>query len=180
LFATQDGLGAERVPVATATPPTQVIKNPADWKAVEEGMRGAVYGDHGTARGLAAGFPWTIAGKTGTVEKFSRTSNEWDTRASNAELAARHRALFVCFTPAEAPRIAVAVILESGAWGGTDAAPIARKMLDTWIASQPDAPPVTPLPASYFLRGAAPPPAAPKQGASPDAPAEDDAQEGTP
>lgn len=144
-------------------------------------MRGAVYGDHGTARGLAAGFPWTIAGKTGTVEKFSRTTNEWDTRASNAELAARHRALFVCFTPAEAPRIAVAVILESGAWGGTDAAPIARKMLDTWIVSQPDAPPVTPLPASYFLRGAAPAPTAPATPrAAPDVAPDDDAAEGTP
>ena len=34
-------------------------------------------------------------------------------------------------------RIAVAVILESGAWGGKDAAPIARKMLDAWLLGQP-------------------------------------------
>ena len=140
LLATQDGLGAERVAVAPPPSPGTVIRKAADWAAVEAGMHGAIYGDHGTARGLGDGFPYTIAGKTGTVEKFSRTTDAWDTRVSDAELAARHRALFICFTPAEAPRIAVAVVLESAAWGGKDAAPLARKILDAWLRSQPDAP----------------------------------------
>jgi len=139
LLATQEGLGMDRVPAVPPPPGAQVIKKPADWQAVAAGMHGALYGDHGTARGLAAGFPYQIAGKTGTVEKFSRTTNEWEARASNAELALRHRALFVCFTPAEAPRIAISVILESAAWGGSDAAPIARKVLDVWMANQPPA-----------------------------------------
>ena len=149
LYATQDGLGAEHMIQPVPPPVGNVIRKPADWDAVAAGLHGALYGEHGTARGLAAGFPYTIAGKTGTVEKYSRTTNEWEAKPSDAELAARHRALFVCFTPAEAPRIAVAVVLESGAWGGTDAAPIARKILDAWLATQP------PLPATQTA-GAAP------------------------
>ena len=59
------------------------------------------------------------------------------------------------FAPAEHPRIAVAVVLESGAWGAADAGPIARKILDAWLSTQKDPPPDTPLPES---RTKAPPP----------------------
>ena len=42
---------------------------------------------------------------------------------------------FIAFAPADHPRIAVAVTIENvkGGYGGTDAAPIARKILDTWL-----------------------------------------------
>jgi penicillin-binding protein 2 len=50
----------------------------------------------------------------------------------------------MCYTPAEHPQIAIAVLLEHGAWGGSAAAPIARKMLDQWLADTPpsERPPV--------------------------------------
>ncbi len=136
LVATQAGLRGEREAVAIPAAATPVITRHGDWEAIERGMIGAIYGEHGTARGIGDGFPYVIAGKTGTAERFSRTGEAWDTGASNAELAARHRALFVCFAPAEAPRIAIAVVLEAGAWGGKDAAPIARRMLDAWRESE--------------------------------------------
>ena len=41
--------------------------------------------------------------------------------------------LFECFTPADDARIAIVVALEAGRSGATDAAPIARKILDTWL-----------------------------------------------
>ena len=69
------------------------------------------------------------------------------------------------FAPADNPRIAVAVVLEEGAWGASSAGPIARKILDAWLATQPDAPPDTPLPPE----GVPPPP-----GTSPAAPAGED------
>lgn len=137
LRATRDELNAPIVALADPPPAVGAIRNPEDFDAVRQGMIGVVYDPHGTAHGLANGFPYVIAGKTGTAERFSRTSDAYTTTKDKAILAARHRALFICFTPADAPRIAIAVVLEAGAWGGSDAAPIARKMLDTWLAEQP-------------------------------------------
>ena len=45
----------------------------------------------------------------------------------------RDHALFIAFAPVEAPRIAVAVIVENGGHGGSVAAPIARKVLDQYM-----------------------------------------------
>ncbi len=140
LRATRAALNAPVVTVNYPDPPTSLIRNRANFEAVRTGMIGVVNDPRGTAYKLGEGFPYLIAGKTGTAERFSRTSDVWTTTKNRAILAARHRALFECFTPAEAPRIAVAVVLEAGAWGGSDAAPIARKILDAWLTEQPDAP----------------------------------------
>jgi penicillin-binding protein 2 len=45
----------------------------------------------------------------------------------------RHRALFIGYAPAENPDIAVAVMVEGGGYGGSTAAPIARKIFDAWL-----------------------------------------------
>ncbi len=150
LRATRDGLNAPVVPLAAPPEAPSAIKNPADFEAVREGMIGVVNDPRGTAyqAGIGRGFPYVIAGKTGTAERFSRKGDEYITTTDKAFLAARHRAWFICFTPAEQPRIAVAVVLEAGAWGGTDAAPIARKILDAWLATQANAPRASTLTAS--------------------------------
>ena len=55
-----------------------------------------------------------VAGKTGTAENATGESHAW----------------FIGFAPADAPRIAVAIILETeGRSGGTAAAPVAREMV---------------------------------------------------
>jgi penicillin-binding protein 2 len=130
--------GAAETPVRQ-DPPVQLTHDPADLAAVRQGMLGVVYDPHGTAYGLGDGFPYQIAGKTGTAERYSRTSNAYDTTRNHAVLARRHRAWFTCYAPAAHPRIAIAVALEAGAWGGSDAAPIARRMLDQWLADTPPA-----------------------------------------
>jgi penicillin-binding protein 2 len=111
-------------------------------------MLGVVYNPRGTAfaAGIGKDFPYLIAGKTGTAERFSRTSDAYNTNKNLDYLASRHRAWFMCYTPAEHPQIAIAVLLEHGAWGGSAAAPIARKMLDQWLADTPpsERPPVIP------------------------------------
>jgi len=139
LRATSDSLHAPLKMLADPPSAPSAIKNPADFDAVRQGMIGVVNDPKGTAytSGTGKGFPYIIAGKTGTAERFSRKTDEWTDTKDKAILAARHRAWFICFTPADAPRIAVAVVLEAGAWGGSDAAPIARKMLDAWLAEQP-------------------------------------------
>jgi penicillin-binding protein 2 len=77
-----------------------------------------------------------MAGKSGTAERFSRTSDAYETNRNTEYLATRHRAWFVAYAPADNPQIAVAVILESGAWGASAAGPIVRGILDTWLAGQ--------------------------------------------
>jgi penicillin-binding protein 2 len=148
VMATQNGVDARRKPLANPPAGPGLIHNPADWQAVNEGMQMVIYGGKGsTGRGLGDGFPYRIAGKSGTAERFSRTSAAYDNNRNSAYLASRHRAWFEAFTPAEDPKIAVAVVLEAGAWGGTDAGPIVRKILDAWLVGQGGAvPPHTPLP----------------------------------
>ncbi|MGH8210230.1 MAG: penicillin-binding transpeptidase domain-containing protein, partial [Steroidobacteraceae bacterium] len=45
----------------------------------------------------------------------------------------RDHSWFIAFAPADAPRIAVAVIEENGGAGARAAAPIARKVLDAYL-----------------------------------------------
>lgn len=115
---------------------TVVIDNPGYWDDVTSSMVD-VLRSGGTASVVGRGLKYHMAGKTGTAQvraiKQGETYNE-------AAVAERHRdhALFVAFAPAEAPRIAIGVIVENGAHGSTAAAPIARAMADAWILKQPD------------------------------------------
>ena len=45
----------------------------------------------------------------------------------------RDHAWFIAFAPADAPRIAVAVLVENGGFGASAAAPIARKVMDAYL-----------------------------------------------
>lgn len=124
--------------------PSLITRN-SNWQAIDTGMEMVIYG-HGTGHGLGDGFPYRIAGKSGTAERFSRTTDAYDTNRNKAYLAARHRAWFVAYTPADQPRIVVAALLEAGAWGGSDAGPIVRKIFDAWLAGQKDPPAAAPPP----------------------------------
>jgi len=136
VMATQQGMDAPRKPLPNPPSGPSLIANPADWDAVNQGMQMVIYGAKGTGRTLAAGFPYLMAGKSGTAERFSRTTNAYDTNRNTAYLASRHRAWFVAYAPADNPQIAVAVLLESGAWGASASGPIVRKILDVWLAEQ--------------------------------------------
>ncbi|MBB6185163.1 penicillin-binding protein 2 [Oleiagrimonas soli] len=149
LIATRKGIDGKRTPVKPPAPGKPIAHDPKDWQVVRQGMIAVVNGDKGTARGLGDGFPYVIAGKTGTAERYSRTTNAYEDRTNLEALARRHRALFEGYTPASDPRIAVAVVVEHGAWGGSVAAPIARKIFDAWLAEQPP--------------GSLPPPTVPKK-----------------
>jgi penicillin-binding protein 2 len=134
LRATQDGAGA---PVTLAPRPPaapSIVRDRAHWEAVRSGMVAVVNGPTGTARTVGVGFPYPIAGKTGTAERFSRTSEAWDDILQVP--IERHQVLFEAFAPADDPRIAVVVALEAGQTGGRDAAPIARRILDAWVEAE--------------------------------------------
>jgi penicillin-binding protein 2 len=130
LQSIQDGLNAQPKPVALAPADPSIIHNAANWIPVQQGMVAVVNGG-GTAKGFGEGFPYLIAGKTGTAERFSRSGEEWENIMDVA--VERHEVLFEAFAPADDARIAVIVALEAGHTGATDAAPIARKILDAWL-----------------------------------------------
>ncbi|MDB5040165.1 MAG: putative Peptidoglycan glycosyltransferase [Candidatus Eremiobacteraeota bacterium] len=79
-------------------------------RAVRDMMVAVVQRGTGTAARLPA---VTVAGKTGTATNPHGRSHAW----------------FVAFAPADAPRVAVAVVVENVGYGGTYAAPVAREVL---------------------------------------------------
>lgn len=140
LDATQDGLDAPRLPHPAELPagvPAH-FASAANLAAVREGLVAVMHGPTGTARASAAGSAYRIAGKTGTAQRVGRTGSRSLSPAS-LPMHLRHRALFVGFAPAEAPRIAVAVVAEHGGAGSKVAAPIGRKVMDAWLLDSPAA-----------------------------------------
>jgi penicillin-binding protein 2 len=53
--------------------------------------------------------------------------------ASKISERLRDHSWFIAFAPADAPRIALAVLEENGGAGASAAAPIARKVLDAYL-----------------------------------------------
>ncbi|MGE7139351.1 penicillin-binding protein 2 [Luteibacter sp. NPDC031894] len=146
LLDTQDGVDSARVPQSFPPSGPSIIRKAADWDAVNQGMEAVINSGKGTGKKLGIGFPFLIAGKSGTAERFSRKTDAYDTNKNKAYLASRHRALFIAYTPADDPKIAVTVVLEAGAWGAEDSGPIARKILDQWVVDEGGQRPVDPAP----------------------------------
>lgn len=92
----------------------------------------------GTAALAGSGASYKIAGKTGTAQVVAMKQNE---RYDERRVLERHRdhSLFIAFAPADAPTIALGVLVENGGHGSTTAAPIARKVMDFYIlGKEPD------------------------------------------
>lgn len=84
---------------------------------IRRAMRDVVRGETGTGR-AAAVTGLTVAGKTGTAQNPHGEDH----------------ALFVAYAPAEDPVIALAIVLEHAGHGGAMAAPVARRILQTYVA----------------------------------------------
>lgn len=104
----------------------------ASWDAIIGGMHGVMQGARGTARAVGLNAPFQMAGKSGTAQVFSVGQNE-KYNAKDVEERRRDHALFVAFAPLEAPRIAVAVVIENGESGSKAAAPIARAVMEAYL-----------------------------------------------
>jgi penicillin-binding protein 2 len=142
VYERRDGYDTPWVPLPQPAPP-RITDNPNNLRAVQEGMM-ATMGPGGTGRAMAVGAPYLMAGKTGTAQKISRKGNQsFDPHSLPYHL--RHQALFVGYAPADNPTIAVAISVEHGGFGGSTAAPIARKIFDAWLLGKmPDPVPTDP------------------------------------
>jgi penicillin-binding protein 2 len=142
-------VAAPRLVVATRAAGSDVIKprspqlmKPIDiatdeeWGVVFDGMEGAV-GPSGTAHVAGAGAKYRWAGKTGTAQVVTVKQTE-STKHVEADERKREHAWFIAFGPVDDPKIAIAVLVENAGFGATNAAPIARKVLDAYLLG-PDA-----------------------------------------
>jgi penicillin-binding protein 2 len=112
------------------------IATAEQWDVIFDGMIGAV--THGTASTfLVKPIRYPLAGKTGTAQVFTIKQTD-NTRAKIVDERRRDHAWFIAFAPVEDPKIAVAVLVENGGFGGSTAAPIAQKVLDAYLLG-PDA-----------------------------------------
>lgn len=108
-----------------------LVASPAHLALVKRGMEAVMNSPTGTARSVAQGAAYRMAGKTGTAQRVSRNR---DTDAPQTlRQGQKNQALFVGYAPAEAPEIAIAVVVEQGGSGSQAAAPVARKIFDAWI-----------------------------------------------
>jgi penicillin-binding protein 2 len=89
----------------------------------------------GTGTRVFAGAPYSSAGKTGTAQAMTMGQNvKYNAKA--LEEHQRDHSLFAAYAPAEAPKIAVAIIVENAGFGAAAAAPIVRRVFDYWLADQ--------------------------------------------
>lgn len=123
----------DAAPQPASRPPAQtgVVQNPALLPAISDGLVAVLHGPTGTARAVGRGSPYQIAGKTGTAQTFGLRGSTY--RESEVSRKLRHMALFMGYAPAEAPTIAVAVVVEHGGSGSRAAAPVAKRILDAWL-----------------------------------------------
>ena len=103
--------------------------------SVRSGLKAVVNEEGGTGRNAALGEGKPlVAGKTGTSQVHSHSVNmpqealPWEQR---------DHALFVGYVPADAPRYAVAAVVEHGGAGGAVAAPLVRDVMDSVLDVDP-------------------------------------------
>ncbi|MEY2398338.1 MAG: penicillin-binding protein 2 [Actinomycetota bacterium] len=109
--------GPKIVATFDAKPIDSVALNGEVVQPIVAGLEGVVSDPRGTAVNAFAGFPlsqFPVAGKTGTAQ----VRGKQDT------------ALFAAYAPADNPQWAVSVILEEAGFGGSVAAPVARRLFD--------------------------------------------------
>jgi len=93
--------------------------SPEHLAVIRKGLEDVVSGVRGTAREAFEGMAFTAAGKTGTAETGQEEPHAW----------------FAGYAPADAPQVAVAVLLEHAGEGSKKAAPLFRQVVEAYFAT---------------------------------------------
>lgn len=93
-------------------------------EAIQTGMYGVIHSKIGTAREALVDLPFDIYGKTGTAENPMGDSHAWFTGYTDEDRE-------------DLPDIAVTVIVENGGEGSEVAAPIFRRIIETYYYGEP-------------------------------------------
>ena len=91
------------------------------------------FGENGTAWSyIGRDIPYRMAGKSGTAQVVEIRQGEVYDEELIDERQRKH-AWFIAFAPVEAPKIALAVLIENGGGGSEFAAPVARQIIDYYL-----------------------------------------------
>ena len=111
------------------------MKDPQHWNDIISAMVDVVHGSQGTARRSGLNAAYRFAGKTGTAQVIGMAQDEdYEEKEIGEEF--KDHAWFIAFAPVEDPKIALAILVENGGGGSRTAAPIARKLLDHYLAGE--------------------------------------------
>lgn len=115
--------------------PMVEVKNPNNWAIAREAMHRTVHQEGGTARGAFLGASYSSGGKTGTAQVINIAAGQ---KYNAKAIHERHRdnALYIGYAPHENPEIVVSVIVENAGGGGSNAAPVARQLMDYYFSEQ--------------------------------------------
>lgn len=117
--------------------PPIVLDNEKHWDYVLDAMHNTVQKPGATGHAAFIGTRYDAAGKTGSAQVASLGQDE-EYDAENTAENKRDNAMFIAFAPYEAPEIVVAVAIENVAKGGgaTNAAPVARQIMDQYFGDR--------------------------------------------
>jgi penicillin-binding protein 2 len=108
-------------------PESTVEVNPEHTEFIKRALLGVVYEGGGTG-GLARSDIVSIGGKTGTAQVIGGA-----VKGKYLPEEYQDHAWFVAFAPQNNPEIAVSVFVEHGGHGGSVAAPIAKRVIETYL-----------------------------------------------
>ncbi len=104
---------------------------PETFRVIRQALRDAVAQGTGRSAELKT---VAVAGKTGTAQVYRHSAGIDADKLPKSE---RDHAWFAGYAPADAPKIAFAVVVEHGGHGGTTAAPIVRRVLEVFFGEEP-------------------------------------------
>uniref|UniRef100_A0A486XLK2 Peptidoglycan D,D-transpeptidase MrdA n=1 Tax=Rheinheimera sp. BAL341 TaxID=1708203 RepID=A0A486XLK2_9GAMM len=121
-------------PYDTSLKPALPVVNENNYAVVMDTMYRTVSTLEGTAFNAFNGAAYSSAGKTGTAQIVSIAQDaKYDADAIDERL--RDNAMYMGYAPATDPSILVVVALENAGGGGSNAAPIARQLMDYYFAA---------------------------------------------
>jgi penicillin-binding protein 2 len=105
----------------------------AYWETVRQGMI-MVAQTGGTAAGVFAGASYQVAAKTGTSQQdiYVPDSLDFSKKVNWHKAKQVNNGVFISFAPANNPKLAVAVVVPEGGYGGGSAGVIAREIYDVY------------------------------------------------
>ncbi len=118
---------------AVAPPAVDLGLNAANIDIIRKAMVGVTL--EGTSARVFVGASYSSGGKTGTAQAVGIGKDQKYDAGKLAEHLRDH-ALYTAYAPAESPTIAIAMVVENAGFGAEHAAPIARRVLDYWLAGQ--------------------------------------------
>jgi len=116
--------------------PTEVLKqttlSPETLQLLQQGLREVVNLPSGTAY-AQRGEGIHMAGKTGTSQNMSMSKEKLFAKCDQKEYHLRHHGLFIGLAPYDAPKIALAIVIEHGCGGSKAAAPLAKEIVTSYL-----------------------------------------------